>query len=295
MSNKENICKYCRENPPVKNSHIASIFLINHIKNNNSIGVMHSCSNSEKYQDGLKRPYFCKCCENKFGEQEKYFKKNVFDVIIKNIENSKSKNIDKLSDEESIKFVLITSFRYTIYLLEEVSHDKTTEIFKNLTYSAIEDISLVGKKIFIYPWIFNPIIESDCLKVGVNHFLNFATFSATRLKNNNFPNILLLILPSMIFLLTDNELEERTTRRNTHLMKGIKYDWGNANTNLPALFNEKINEKISCMEIQMKRKGKSNPEKFQNKIKTEIAKNPLFAKCSKWDEELLDWQKKNCR
>ena len=290
MSNKENICKYCGENPPIKNSHIASKFLLRHVKKRFPGGLRRADSN-KKQQDGLKGPCFCKCCEGKFCVQEDYFRRKVFEKIIANIENSKSKNIEKLSDKESIKFILSTSFRYTIYLLEEVSYNKTTEIFKNLTFRAIEDISLVGKEIFIYPWIFQPIIKNCYLKGKINHLLNAKTTAASC---NGSLNIFLLILPAMIFLLSDSNLEENYQKIDTHITKDKSCNWLKSNTNLPARFCEKINEQTRCHTFQMEKEKTANP-KFQQTLEKAFKDFPLFAQCYEWDKELSDWQKKNCR
>lgn len=284
-------CRYCNENPPIDNSHIVSKFLVKHIKRNSPGGYLLNSWLFKKQQDGIKGPYLCEQCDNVvFSDWEDYYKTQVLD--------RRNENLSKLSNEKSVKFVLSIAFRYSVHFIEtspiEINRENNIR-FKDLSHQAINDLNVVGNEIFIYPFPFKPITESCKLIPGINHFLNIAFHAQSLPKEDGLPNAFLLTLPSMLFLITDDDLTLSPGNEliNTmDLQVDTEGDWNTFNTNMPEFLYVLLNRYVGQSQADQRNK------KLWNKISYGFDKlhnpNKLCYHCQGWDSNLLSWQQKNC-
>lgn len=76
------LCKYCKENEAIKNSHIIPSFIFEWLKDTSPTGFIRNTVNPNKReQDGPKSPLLCNSCEVNFSEVENSFKKETFSKL----------------------------------------------------------------------------------------------------------------------------------------------------------------------------------------------------------------------
>ena len=282
-------CAFCNKNNTIENSHVVSKFLINHIKRNSPTKYLFNSWSPKKQQDGIKGAYLCAECDNIiFSQWENNFKRKVFDNL--------DKNIPIEFDEDSIKFILSIVFRYSEYFfvtsIIDSNHENHTR-FKELAFESLHDLKLINKKIFIYPYFFTPIIEGCEFIPGINHLLNLA-FNAQSLpaeaEDEELPNAFFLLLPSMVFLVTDSELcssSEARLNKCTSIDVGVKYQLHDINTNmvhfLKVIFQRILGQTKTHQKNTLFKKINYGIDKLKNP-------NKLCYKCQSWDSKLKKWQ-----
>lgn len=73
------ICRLCKQECQLKESHIVPKLFYNLIKKNSPTGRFRNANNPNiPYQDGEKLPFLCGECEEKFSKYETYFSKNIY-------------------------------------------------------------------------------------------------------------------------------------------------------------------------------------------------------------------------
>jgi len=284
-------CRFCNQHPPIQNSHVVSKFIVQYIKMNSPSGFLLNSWSMKRAQDGIKGPYLCHECDNVlFSDWENHFKLRVFDC--------NPPQALALSDEKSIKFILSIAFRYAIHFLETSpisANVQNNEIFKRLTYNAINNTKIVGEEIFIYPYSFKPVTNSCQLIPGVNHFLNLSSHAVSLPAEEGLPNAFLLILPSMLFLQTDGNLKEAPANELINLedlRPLVPLNLSLVNTNMPLFVAPIINRGIGQTQAHQRNMNLWNKIAYgADKL---LHPNKMIYRAQKWDSNLLAWQRKNC-
>ena len=73
------VCKLCRDNTTLKESHIIPKSIYKWLKDTSATGYMRNLTNPNvRTQDGIKMYLLCENCEQRFSVYEKWFKEKVF-------------------------------------------------------------------------------------------------------------------------------------------------------------------------------------------------------------------------
>ncbi|ALQ09867.1 MULTISPECIES: hypothetical protein [Pseudoalteromonas] len=76
------LCKYCKKNEAIENSHIIPSFIFKWLKKTSPTGFIRATNEPNKReQDGPKSPLLCNDCEVEFSEVENCFKKETFSKL----------------------------------------------------------------------------------------------------------------------------------------------------------------------------------------------------------------------
>ena len=130
---------------------------------------------------------------------------------------------------------------------------------------------------------------------GVNHFLNLAFHAVSLPEEDGLPNAFLLILPSMMFLITDGDLSLAPANELANakeLQSGMRNEWRASNTNMPEFLSTILNRCVG--QSQAHQRNINLWYKISYGIDKLIHPNKLCYKCQELDSNLLRWQRKNC-
>lgn len=106
---RESMCRLCWEEVPLRNSHILPAFVFRDLKKNGVTGhIRFSETPNKRVQDGLKLPWLCDVCEQRFSAWERKFANEVVAPW------SDGRNITRYS-EWLLKFCVSVSWRTLMY------------------------------------------------------------------------------------------------------------------------------------------------------------------------------------
>ena len=286
-------CAYCGVDPPIENSHVVPAFVVRHIKDNNPEKFILNSWEFRKLQDGLKGPYLCAACDNvTFSGWENHFKKAVFGPV-------QAGKPAAWSDEDPIRFVLSVAFRYMVHFLEtspsEANRERNTD-FRDLTKQALDDLTMLDSKLFIYPYQCRPIVSECGFIPGVNHFLRLGFHCVSLAAEDSLPRALTLFLPGLIVLITDKSLlglPGCDLVSPESLTAGSTIDFGNANLAMPVLLRVLINRGVG-QTIANQKAARLWGEIDYGGDKLAHPDRQLYLAQAR-DSELQAWQRENCR
>lgn len=119
------ICRLCREKHHLKNSHLIPKFVFKYLKECSITGRFRNPNNPNiPCQDGIKLPFLCHDCEEKFSKYERYFYQDIF----KEIESKESFKIDVAKMKY---FILSVSWRVLQSDLEKIINN-TSKLIKGI-------------------------------------------------------------------------------------------------------------------------------------------------------------------
>lgn len=108
----KDICRLCNNNAPLLKSHIIPKFVFKWLKETSATGhIRYSPDINKRVQDGLKLPWLCSQCEEKFSRYEKYFADKIFYPLHKNTDNLTYNSV-------FLKFAISLAWRVLKYNLE---------------------------------------------------------------------------------------------------------------------------------------------------------------------------------
>lgn len=199
-------------------------------------------------------PYLCSNCDNvTFSRWEGRFKNAVFDKL----DNAG----DAWFEESTLKFLLSILFRYAIHHLEAGIPQTDSPIareFRDLSRLAIDDLSLVGTSVFIYPCIYKPVTQTCDLAVGTNHVLSLLYSGGPLDAEDGEPHAFLVFLPGVMLLFTAGKLPPVQKLPAPHDLNlgsaGVVSDW---NRELPIYLKYFVDRAIHYTIAHQKSIGRS--------------------------------------
>lgn len=290
MSDKK-ICDYCSADNTIDNSHVVPNFVGKYIKENSSTGKLLNSWERKPQQDIFKGKYLCEKCDNEvFSSWEKEFANTIW----RDPEHSE----EHWNNESTIKFILSLAYRYALHFLETSPMPKNrayTECVRSKTLAALKDSDLVGKEIFIYPYVFQPIVQDTKLIPGINHFLNLAIHGQSLPKENDYPNAFLIVIPRMMFLICDSDLSDSSAVSEiiglNQLMKNGEFFPLQSNTNLPEFIYPVLNGYIGGSQGHQKDIRRWDETKY--KSDEELHPDKVCYQVRKLDSQLFNWKRKS--
>ncbi len=128
-----NICRLCKKNKKLAESHLVPKMFFREIKQKSITGGMRLISNPNKrLQDGIKLPFLCHECEQRFSKYEKFFSDNYFSQAKK--EPLLINEYHTRSDELKY-FILSVSWRCLQYIYET-----DTDMLKDFTFEEKKEL-----------------------------------------------------------------------------------------------------------------------------------------------------------
>ena len=286
------LCAFCNANPPIPESHVVPRFVVRHIKANSPGNSILNSWEYRKMQDGLKGPYLCKQCDNVvFSRWENHFKKAVFDPV----QDGKP---GRWADDNSIRFLLAVAFRYMIHFAETspVEANRLRNLyFRDLLRRALDDLTLLGSKLFLYPYQYRPIVAECGFMPGINHFLQLGFQCHSLAAEDNLPQSLLLYLPGMMILFADGDLslpKDPDFLDPVLLTPGASAAFSSANLTMPHFLRPLLNQAVG--QTMGHQKSMAMWETIEWKQDKTANPNKKVYVAQALDSELLSWQKQNC-
>lgn len=122
MKNENEICGFCSKEEILCDSHILPAFLYRWLRKRSGTGYIRSTKEpNRRTQDGLKKKWLCKECENSFSRYERYFANEIFYKWCNG-----NKNLTY--NEFCIKFCISISWRVLMFLRgSNKEHNYTSE------------------------------------------------------------------------------------------------------------------------------------------------------------------------
>lgn len=286
------LCAFCNANPPIAESHVVPKFIVRYIKANGPGTFLLDSWEYKKMQDGLKGPYLCAHCDNVvFSAWENHFKKAVFDPV-------NDAKPGRWAEDESIRFVLAVAFRYMVHFAEtspSQANGARNLYFKDLLRHALDDLKVVGSKLFLYPYQYRPIVADCGFLPGINHFLQLAFQCQSLAAEGNLPQALLLYLPGMLVLLADGDLSlvgDSDLMNPSSLTPGTNGDFSEVNLTMPQFLRPLLNQAVGQTTGHQKSMGMWETIEWKQDKSANPSKRVYIAQAL--DMELLNWQKQNC-
>jgi len=110
----------------------------------------------------------------------------------------------------------------------------------------------------------------------------------------DLPNALLLILPSMLYLLTDADLQKAKANKlfkMKDLRPGISNDWAASNPNMPEWVAPILNRCIA--DTQAHQRNMNLWQNISYGIDKKLFPNKICYRCQSLDSQLMTWQQEN--
>lgn len=168
------ICRLCKQECELKDSHIVPKFFYNLIKKNSPTGRFRTTDNPNiPYQDGKKLPFLCGDCEEKFSKYETYFSQNIYQKFS---DSYGIKEFESKGNEISY-FALSIAWRTLKHLMEKGIKNLSKEEYKQI------DIVLEKWRNVLYNDNFKSI-SSIKQYIIPTAYLNYFSYMPTRTISN---------------------------------------------------------------------------------------------------------------
>lgn len=284
-------CYFCKSAPPIKDSHVVPNFMSKHIKKNSPFGSMLNLWSKKPEHDLHKGSYFCRTCDNEvISRWEGFFSSKICREPL-NADNH-------WGAEESLNLILSLAYRYAIHFIEAspiTANQEYSKCVMKITENSIRDNSMVGRSVFIYPYVHQEITQHCTFLPGVNHLLSLAIHGESLPKEGGLPNAFLVIVPKMIFLFCDQDLSavcDENLKKPVHLVPGMSFDASSSNTDMPIFLSSILNRLINQGQSHQKDIGRWKKMAYgTDKI---LNPNKICYVAQGQDQSLLNWQRENC-
>lgn len=287
---KNMICHYCGAQKTIKNSHVVPDFIIRHAKANSvRQGFFHSWSRGPFKDYMITGPYLCQPCDNNvFGGWEGHFSQNVF--------LNPMAATQQWGLETSVRCIVSICYRYAIHSLvvdTNPSHQPIAILFRDLCKAALYTPTHVGQSLFVYPYVYRPIIARCDLRVGINQFLALCCGDRFRLPINGLPNRYLIQLPGMLFLFSEASLTGfRGYEHLSDLRLNTVLDPHLANSDILGLNADVLNDGVR--QTMNHQTASKSWWRFWDPIDKHFHPNRMIYTARESDRSLKDWQNANC-
>lgn len=265
--------------------------MVRYLKKNSCGGLLLNSFTAHSEHTGHVGPYLCKDCDNvTFSRWEGRFKNAIFDKL----DNAGA----SWFEESAIKFLLSVLFRYSIHHLEASIPQSDSPIakeFRDLSRRAIDDLSLVGTSLFIYPYIYSPITQTCDLAVGTNHVLSLLYSGGPLDAEDGEPHAFLVFLPGVMLLFTAGKLPAVQQLPNPQDLNcgstGNVNDW---NRGLPVYLKWFVDRAIHYTTAHQKSIGTRFWGKVICKADRRLFPQRQVYKARQFDAQLKEWQELHC-
>jgi hypothetical protein len=237
------LCNFCRTSPTIANSHVVPRFIGTYIKKNSPFGHLMNLWLRTPQQDLYTGPYLCAKCDNEvFSGWEDHYSRHVWP-------NPRAATT-AWGDVATINFFLSIAYRYAIHFLatSPISSNAPKSIYvRDLCERALQHSAEIGKSVFVYPYVYQPIKQTGDLLPGVNHLLELAVHAEHLPAEGNLPNAILILTPKVLTLICDGDLcasTDCTIKKPSSLSVGAWFDTSTQNTDMPWFLSAILNRYI---------------------------------------------------
>lgn len=292
------LCEFCRVFDAIENSHVVSDFVIEYLRNNSVGRAFFNTRQNQQYKNRGKfkdwmitGPYLCQKCDNEvFGRWEDNFSRTIFRRPLA--------ASDEWGEDSSLKFIVSICYRFAIHSLvvdKNPDHHQIAILFRDRCKAVLQDPTRVGQTLFVYPYIYQPIIGRSDLKPGINHLLTLSLSDRFRLAADGLPNRYVIQLPSMTFLFSESNLAVPELPGHQDLISlcpGSKFIPKTSNLQILDLYADLMNEGIQ--ETKHHQTATNRWESFANVLDQMLFFTKPIYQAAKADNQLRDWQRRNC-
>lgn len=164
-------CKLCLQEKELKGSHLISKFFYDYIKKNSPTGGIRDINApNRRLQDGIKVPFLCHECEEKFSKYETHFSRKYFGLL------SSSDDLIDTRNDYLRYFILSLHWRMLLWycLQDDAMMKSMSEKEKEVFYETLEKwrLALLNEDFSVIRSINMRLIPTRKLE-GVNDFKNF--------------------------------------------------------------------------------------------------------------------------
>ena len=262
-----------------------------YLKKNSSTGKLLNLWKTKPQGDIWTGPYLCAHCDNVvFSQWEGHYSKSVW-------LNPKAAST-QWGDTSSIRFLVSLLFRYCVHALAtspSTGNRPYNKHFRDLAVGILKDPLTLKSNLFIYPFVYEPIVESCSLITGVNQLLNCSIFGVPLPQEDDLPNAYLLVFPKTMLLICDGNLNSATANEvkpATHLELNKSFDTS-SNRQMPEFLHQILNTQIGQGQAHQKSIGLWDKVKYRLDKLLSSSKATYVAAAQ--DKKLQDWQRTNCR
>ena len=286
------LCNFCKTFPPIANSHVVPRFIGAHIKANSPFGHMLNLWARKPQYDLYKGPYLCATCDNTvFSRWEDHYSRHVWPKPLA--------TTSAWGDVETINFFLAGAYRYAIHFLATspiLSNAPKSTYVRDLCEKALRHSGEIGKSVFIYAYVHQPIGQTCDLLPGVNHLLELAVHAEHLPAEGDLPKGILLLTPKVLTLICDGDLAASmncTMKAPCALSLGAPFRPATQNTDMPWFLSTILNGYVGHGQGHQKGLGRWKRLAYG----TDRMLNPwkMCYRANLQDQALHDWQKRNCQ
>lgn len=286
------MCNFCGSAPAIANSHVVPKFMGTYIKNNSPFGYMLNVWARKLQYDLYKGPYLCATCDNKvFSAWESHYARHVWPNPLA--------TMTAWGDLETINFLLCIAYRYAIHFLatSPIAANAARSIFiRDLCQKALKQSGEIGKSVFVYPYVHQPISQTCDLLAGVNHLLELAVHAEHLPITGSLPRAILLLTPKVLTLICDGDLgasPDCTMKAPIFLKVGTSFSPSTQNQDMPWFLSSILNGYVGQGQGHQKELGRWKRLAYgADKL---IRPGKMCYVVNRQDQALHDWQKANCR
>lgn len=237
-----------------------------------------------------KGPYLCALCDNVlFSSWENYFIRNVWPDRL----TAKT----KWAHEQSLKFLVSLAYRYALHFLatSPIAANTANSLYiRDLLKPVLQDCGLIGRSVFIYPYVHQPILEGCGLLPGVNHLLILGVHAQNLFHEDGLPNAMVVMIPNILLLFCDGDLatfEGNQLRSPEFLVPGRRFDAKHANSDMPQFMKIVLNQWIGQGQAHQRSLGRWKLTHGNDELR-----NPskICYVATEQDRKLLKWQRTHC-
>lgn len=286
------LCNFCKTSPTIANSHVVPRFIGAYIKKNSPFGHMINLWARTPQHDLYKGPYLCATCDNTvFSRWEDHYSRHVWPNPLA--------AISEWGDVATINFFLSIAYRYAIHFLETspiVSNRPKSVYVRDLCERALRNSGEIGKSVYIFPYVHQPIRQGCDLLPGVNHLLQLAVHGQHLPVEGDLPKGILILTPRVLALICDGHLSASgrcTMNAATALSLGGSFDPSTQNMDMPHFLSSILNGYIG--QGQGHQKGLGRWKRLAYGTDKRLNSWKMCYQANLQDQALHDWQKANCR
>jgi hypothetical protein len=286
------LCNFCKTAPTITNSHVVPRFIGSYIMKNSPFGYMMNLWARTKQYDLYKGPYLCAACDNTvFSRWENHYSQHVWPNPLA--------ATTAWGDVATINFFLSVAYRYAIHFLATspiLSNAPKSVYIRDLCEKALQQSGEIGKSVFVYPYVHQPIGQTCDLLPGVNHLLELAVHAEHLPPEGDLPTAILILTPKVLSLICDGDLAASTVctmKKPTALRLGALLDPSIQNSDMPWFLSSILNRYIG--HGQGHQKGLGRWKRLAYSADKMINPWKMCYKSNLQDQALHDWQKANCK
>ena len=200
--------------------------------------------------------------------------------------------------DSSVRFLTSLCFRFALHNLVVSPHSANrpqNELFRDLGRDATRDPTLLGNRLFVYPYAFRHITATCALLPRVNQFLTNGFHSRVHPAEDALPNCIIVRIPRILLLFSEADLTQTGDADFagfTDLRPGMTFDAVNSNLGLPEAFAFFINQGIN--ETMAHQRTYGWWWRAFDRVDMRLFPSRMVYQARAWDSQLRDWQEANC-